>query len=325
MCYGSETINNILSDYHLDRIHKMNVDEIYFSGEQMGFNDETIFVDGKKVNYLNTKNAWHQNNIESVIKKLNDEDKFIIMDSDLMIYDYSIFDDIFNSLDEYDIVSNLDGGTQIIPTWTTENSYDPTKEDPYRNLIYKIPIMRPTNFRSGRTRFAATLFGSRVKFYRKYNNSNPDSKFESMEEFSRNVAEFYQQVKVKELLDFRNSLYYNGDTIGLTINNDDIRCTNELFKSSKYYHIRNFGGSIKEIRKIIENKNEINTDFDNNRIEGVRLLSWLHIIIEKMNGNKKYKECLYFTQEIANYHQLSKDFFDLVISKTKEFHRTELL
>lgn len=352
VCYGSELINNLLSDYHLSKVHKMNVDKIYFTGDRMGFKNETIDLNNKKIVYLNTIGVWHQSNIESVIKELNEEDKFIIMDSDLMIYDYSIFDDIFDWLNEYDIVSNLDAGTTIMPTWTWEKDYDVTKEDNNKNLMYNIEIMRPKSYRGGRTRFAATLFGCKVNFYRKYNSLNPDSKFESMEEFSRNVAKYCPQVKVKELLDFRNSLYCNGNydgnqnpnlslkeilnlpnmkdyysnMIGEILNNNDTRCTHDLFKNSKYYHIRNIGGSIRDVVKIIENKNTNPTDFHYNPVEGIRLLSWLHILIEKMSLiNEKYKSCTMYSQKILEYYGIPNDFFQIYLEKTKQFHRTHLL
>lgn len=345
-------INNILVDYHLSKIEKMPVDEIYFSGTRMGFKNETVNINGKKLHYLDNSAAWHQENVEFAVKRLSDQDKFIITDSDCLIYDYSLFNEIFSWLDEYDIVSNLDGGTRIMPTYGWDRDYDLSKEDPYRNLMYNIPLMRPKEFRSGRTRFAATLFGCSTNFYRKYNFPKPSSEFESMEQFSRNVAEKYPDVKVKELLDFRNSLFiqknYNGqqtqpislgDLLNLpdvkesydkfiheVIGGDDRRCVNELFIQSKYYHIRNIGGIFTAVRKVIDRENLPDTQFSHNDSEGIRLLTWLYILIEILSkNNNNYKDCLNYCEDIINYYNIPKDFFDIALKRTKEFHRTDLL
>lgn len=346
-----EKLNNILVDYHLSRLNEMPVDEVYFSGKWMNFKNETLIINNKKVHFLDVSNGWHQENIEFVINLLSDEDKFIITDSDCLIYDYSIFSDIFSWLDEYDIVSNLDGGTRILPTWSRKENYDPSKEDSYLNLMYNIPIMRPNDFRSGKTRFAATLFGCKLKFYKQYNVSNPEQKYESMEQFSRNVAERCPNVKVKELLDIRNSLYishkYNGEQISgkplsYTLNlpnankyyddiihettfGDDTRCTNDVFSQSKYYHIRNFGGVFTAVKKVINNEN-VPTCFDSNDNESIRLLSWLQIILEKLSTYKEnYKECLSYSTDILKYYNIPVDFFEEFLKRTKKFHRTEML
>lgn len=349
---GSPKLNNILVDYHLSKIEKMPVDEIYFSGTRMGFKNETVNINGKKLHYLDNPNVWHQKNLEFTIQKLSDNDKFIITDSDCLIYDYSLFDDIFSWLNEYDIVSNLDNGTRIMPTWGWHRDYDVSKEDSYRNLMYNIPIMSPKDFRTGRSRFAATLFGCNVNFYRKYHEPQPDLKYESMEQFSRNVAKNHPNVRVKELLDFRNSLYIEKDydgkqtqpiSLGYILNlsdikesydklihevigGDDSRCVKELFMKSKYYHIRNIGGIFTAVRKIIEKEDLSDTIFNVNDVEGVRLLTWLHILIEKLSmSDDNYKECLNYYESIINYFNVPKDFFDIFIKRTKEFHRTDLL
>lgn len=351
-CSEKDLISNLLLDYNLSKIDKMNVDKIYFPGTNLGLENKTLDINGKQVTFINTENVWHQENLECAISMLDDDDKFIVTDSDCLIYDYSLFDDIFNWLNEYDIVSNLDCGTRIIPTWTSLSNYKSESENGYRNLIYNIPIFKANQFRNSRFRFAATLFSTTAEFYKKY-KVDPNSRFESMEQFSRNVAELHPQVKVKELLDFRNSLYIQNNNgylrdilklnssfdklIGSVINSDDSRCIDELFKDNKYYHIRNFSGIVNCILTFIKFKNEIKEynfnrlpdylkQYNQNENETLRLLSWFKIILEKVSvGNAKYDSYEKMINEILLSYEIPIDFFEFFLKETKKFHRTDLL
>ena len=316
-------IGEMLHDYVLSRLHNFPVNKLYFSGTRMSFKNETKVINGKTIVYTDSIDSWHQKNIEDTIDLLNPGDKFIILDSDLMIYDYSIFTQIFNDLNEYDIVSNLDTGTRILPTYILKQDENTAEQDPVRNYMYNLPIMRPNNLRRGRTRFAATLFGCSKSFYDKNRDGVLNPHLESMEQFSRNVVKNFPNVKVKEILDPRyNFVIEKNEYLYQFINFDDERCDLEMTQKHPFYHVRNFGESVKTIHKYKNNENYV----DHNPCETQRLLAWFTIVLEKLIIiDSTYSEYYSYVDRIRKDSGVSKELFDNYIVKFKEFYRTDLL
>jgi hypothetical protein len=318
-------IGEILHNYILSRIHKFPVDNFIFIGTRMDFENETRVFNGKTIKYIGDKNrgSSHQQNIEDAINTLNDDDKFIVTDSDLMIYDYSVFTQIFNDLDEYDIVSNLDTGTRILPTYTCKEHEDIAEKDDFRNFMYSLSIMRPNQIRRGKTRFAATLFGCSKSFFNKNIDDNLDPHLESMEAFSRNVAKNFPNVKVKELLDPRfNLIIEDNKYLKKFANHDDDRCDENTTKTHPYYHVRNFGESISTIQKYQNNQIHI----DPNPWESQRLLAWFTIVLEKLiKIDLTYLHYTSYVERIREDSGVSKELFDNYMIQFKEFYRTDLL
>lgn len=267
----------------------------------------------------------HQENLQIAISRLADDDKFIIMDSDLMIYDYSIFSDMFNDLDQYDIISNIDSGCTITPTYFHIWQKDKFPDDPHRNFMYTSPIFAPSEIHGGRGRFAATLFGCTKKFWMKYCGENTQYvNCESMEIFSRNVIKNYPEVKFKELLDYRFNLWImlEKNSIDKYMNTDDIRCDESVTRSGKYYHIRNFGETVKTIEYFKTNRQFIYY----NKQESQRLLAWFTIVLEKLiQIDSTYSVYTSYIDKIRSDTDVSKEFFDEYLIQFKEFHRTNLL
>lgn len=322
--HGDRKLGEMLHDYILSRLSRFPCDNFIFVGTLMSWKSKTVNIHGKTIEYIPT-GACHQENLQIAIDKLNDDDKFIILDSDLMIYDYSIFTRIFNDLDQHDIVSNIDSGCTITPTYfhTWQKGHFP--EDEYRNFMYTSPIFAPNEFRGGRGRFAATLFGCTKKFWMTYCGENEQyTSHESMEIFSRNVIKHYPNVKFKELKDYRFSLWINFDnnTIDKYINSDDCRCDEDATRSGEYYHIRNFGETVKTIEYVKANKLHVHY----NRQESQRLLSWFTIVLEKLiQIDASYSEYTSYIDRIREDIGISKELFDDYQNQFKEFHRTNML
>lgn len=316
-------IGEMLHDYVLSRIHNFPVENFVFIGTRMSFKNETKIINGKTITYIDGKDNWHQKNVEDAIDVLNENDKFIIIDSDLMIYDYSIFDEIFNDLDEYDIVSNLDTGTRILPTYICKEHEDTAGKDEFRNFMYNLSIMRPNQIRRGKTRFAATIFGCSKSFYNKNRENNLDPHLESMESFSRNVVKNFPSVKVKELLDPRfNLIIEDNKYLHKFANHDDDRCDENMTKTHPYYHVRNFGESINTIQKYQNNK----THIDPNPLETQRLLAWFTIVLEKLiKIDSSYSAYTSYIDKIRKDSGVSKELFDHYMIQFKDFYRTDLL
>lgn len=322
--YSGHKSDRILIDYLLINVHRIPVDCIIFCVSRFDIATHDTVINGKQIRFVNSGYVCHQSNIEVGIATLQTGDKFVVMDSDCVIYDYSIFSDIFNDLDTYDIVSNLDGGTTFVPTHVEfRDSHLADLSDPI-NLMYRIPIMYPTAERGPRSRFAATLFGCTYDFYTKHNQVAHYTSLESMESFSRTVATLTPNVIVKELLDFRNSIWVDGSgELLIQRVSDDSRTDGARFDASKYYHIRNFGGSISAADPA--NTSEITT-ISQNLYEGLRLLSWFTIIVRKVSESlPDYSICSDVVETLLERHNIPNRLYQSHLSLTDRYHRTHLL
>jgi len=317
-------IGEMLHDYIISRIDRFPIDDFIFVGSHMSWKKEKITVKNKNIQYIPTQHS-HQENLEMAIDLINDDDNFIIMDSDLMIYDYNIFNEILEQLNYHDIVSNIDSGCRITPTyfhiWQKEQGFE---DDPYRNYAYNLPILAPSEFRGGRGRFAATLFGCRKSFWKQHSEHNLEGQYESMEMFARTIIEKTPLVRAKELLDYRFNLWIEPTSkeIVKTINSDDTRCTEEATINAPYYHIRNFGECPKIIRYY-----QLYDKWDmGSPQETQRLLAWFIVVLEKVKEtNKDFPDYNHYIDRIISETGISKEQFNSYIQQFKEFHRTQLL
>ena len=208
----------------------------------------------------------HQNNIDTAFKTCN-TDNLLLLDNDVIIYDYSIFEEILINLETNDIVTTLDTGSRNISEQHIPDS----------------SIFSQNENRGCRNRIAPYMCGMNRNIY--YQNDHPlilgDA--EAMENFTANILE--SNLKIKELPDYRNSIYYRleSDESYISQFGDDDNCTMERFKLCKYYHIRNFGDSISTIYDFINGNGFDNRQLKCNPSEGIRILAWLYCISEKLH------------------------------------------
>lgn len=319
--------------YIESNLEKYKVDKIIFAGLNYNFNSKFKKFNDTTIEYINLPNVSYNKNVEFLINSLNENDKFILIDSDVMIYDYNFFDGIFDDLNFYDIITCLDNSTQIKPTYFNINDTKDHDKTDDRNLIYNLSIMCPNEFRDGRTRFTHFPFACSKLFYKKYSNNCDNDNYEAFEIFSRNIAINAPNTKVKELTNYRNSITLTSEyQIYKSINTDDQRSTFENFNNSKYYHIANLGSVSYNIGRIITNFISDGyilrgTPFEEKNVtESTRLLAWFSILLEKVtihdSSYEKYKSYIYKILVILN---IDKEHFDFYLKEFKIFHRTHLL
>lgn len=330
---SDQRIGRMLHEFWLSRLDKFPVDNFIFVGDHMDFKTQVVNIKNKTVHYINTQNEGsHQNNIHKALNKLNDNDKFIILDSDLMIYDHNFISNIFEDLNEYDIVSNIDGGCKIQITPESDQAKHDLGDDPYRNFTLSLPIFNFNEYRNSRCRFAATIFGCKKSFWEKHQDyssqimpETSEESYESMELFSRKVIEISPNVKVKELLDYRFNFVYTIDNkvFDKYPNTDDTRCTEEATRNASYYHIRNFGETPKIIGQYQRNEKRDGRD----KREVLRLTAWFIVVYEKLleNDNSFGDYSDYINKIITDHCKITSQEFNDYLSRFKEFHRTNLL
>lgn len=327
---ANKLLGRLLFEYVMDNIDRIDADQVLICPTRMGLDECEFVIDGKTVRILkDCGSIIHQENIERGIATLSSGDKFVVMDSDCVIYDRSVFADIFSDLNNYDIVGNLDSGTRVHPTHVLFVNWQKADMTDSKNLMYRIPIMRPISNRGVKTRFAATLFGCSYDFYTKYNvapDKNCDiAAVESMELFSRNVASLLPSVRVKEMYDYRHSVLVNEQNMLYCYNNsNDTRVDDEMFNMVKYYHMRNFGDTLKMIDK--SPNSHYTSQLQTNPSEGLRLLSWFQIILEKVCAkHPEYSVFMNNIDEVLTDHNIDAKFYQSHLALTKQYHRTHLL
>lgn len=314
-------------------LEKYKVDKIIFAGLDYNFDSKFKKINNTTIEYINLPNVLYNKKLEFLINSLNENDRFIVIDSDVMIYDYNFFNDIFDHLNYYDIITCLDDKTQIKPNYYNLNDTKDCNITDDINAIYKLQIMRPNEFRDGRTRFTHFPFACSKFFYKKYSENCTDDKFEAFEIFSRNIAKYVPNAKIKELVNYKNSITLtHAYEIYKSINTDDKRSTFENFNNSKYYHIANLGSVSYNIGRIITNFISDGyilrgTPFEEKNImESTRLLAWFSILLEKVitydSSYEKYKSYIYKILKILN---INEQHFDCYLKEFKIFHRTHLL
>ena len=351
---GDADIGRLLVKHVLRNLHKyVDADAFYFVGDNMGwFEDHTDIVNGKTIHYVcnNIDGGSFQRNVWLCVQRMQADDKFLMLDSDLMIYDDRLVRELFKYLDDYDIVSTLDSATYVQPIELNE-AYDAATgarllpyvqlatpnepEDTYNNLMMQLPVMRANQYRGCRTRFTHWIFGCRAGYFRDRweNEINPFrcGELQPFEHFSRTVAEHHSDAKIKEMLEFRNNLLlHESGKIYSVMNIDDIRCNDDALFNSSYYHIRNFGACAKQMAYITGAINYGSTPFDEkNYSEMMRLIAWNLVLWEKTLPEKN-ETYIDLTNRILAEHcgismKIQDAAFQNYLTEFKKFYRTELL
>lgn len=322
-------IDWLLIDYWLHSAPKIAADLIVLAVSKMCVANQTIYnTTGPIIKIVNTDYVHgHQQNIDSVIETLHVADKFLVIDNDCVIYDFSIFGDVFEKLNTHQIVSNIDTGTRNHPTHyflrdVVANLVDFNNPS---NIMYQIPAFAPQTYRiGGRTRFAATLFATTAEFYRQHNFDVYENElYESMELFSRHVATLTPKVEFYELPNYRHTLLYtpSGDFIQSIPGSEDQRVTFADIHASKYYHIRNFGDTVRCIWS-----NSSSAQIYSNVAEGLRLLFWFKTMIGVVSKHKPtYTKYLDVINKFLSKHNIDKERFDHYLDISTQFHKTYLL
>jgi len=309
-------------------ISKYNADVIYFVGRRMGFDNSIKTINNRQVHYVDKECGLFQHNVLTIIKKLSSGDKFILMDSDFMIYDYSLIDDIWLDLDEYDIVNCLDNGTKIKPTYGSLIDLTPDYVfNDYTDLPYKLEIMKPTEYRAGYSRFAHWIFGCSYDFFMKHADNFDSQELEPMEIFTRNIATLTPNAKIKELLEIRSSLFALVEgRICSAPNSNDSRCTEEAMRESKYYHIRNFGSLAYQIG-FLNGASAYGTSpfVECNFQETIRIVAWNLIILDILGLKDKYITDINRVMDNCRIPNINSDYFIKYFAQFKEYHRVSLL
>jgi hypothetical protein len=327
---GDANIGRLLVKHVLRNLHKYaDADAFYFVGDNMGwFEDHTDIVNGKPIHYVcNTIDGGaFQRNVWLCVQRMQADDKFLMLDSDLMIYDDNLVRDLFKYLDDYDIVSTLDGATYVQPTTPNES------KDVYKDLMMQLPVMCANQYRGYRTRFTHWVFGCRAGYFKdRWENEIIAGNFQPFEHFSRTVAEHHSDAKIKEMLEFRNNLLLDkSGKIYSFMNIDDVRCTDAALFNSGYYHIRNFGACAKQMAYITEAIDYGGTPFtEKNYSEIMRLIAWNLVLWEKTLPEKN-QTYIDLTNRILTEHcdisiKIQDEAFQNYLNEFKKFYRTELL
>lgn len=328
--------STILLPWVQRNLHKYDADVIYLVGKKDVIESNKVeYIDKKRVEYISTDTLHFHDNFLTAVNKLSPGDKFILLDSDTVIYDYSLITDLFNDLDYYDIINCPDFSVRVHPTYQTildkMNGY---VEDEYRNLAYKIPGFLPNEYRTGFARFTHWIFACKFDFFKKHSHNFGNQDFEPFEQFTRNVAKNEPNFKFKELLQFRNCIYIDEDKFEpyQSPECDDKRCTLEDFQSAKYYHIRSFGVTATQVAETHKIKNNLNGSInfiENSHREMIRNIAWNYFIINKVANvdtiNKSISEMNELI-EIKNYKTtIDSEKFKNYYKLFCEYHRTHLL
>lgn len=199
----------------------------------------------------------HWQNLNEVMRTIK-EDKFIILDSDMVIYRPGIIDGIFNDLDICHIVSILDNS----------------------GTVTHKPLMENEN-RGERHRLCPYLFGCQTSYFKlidfDFTPQPAEGYIDSMSKITHQL--FSMRPKFKELPDDRWTLYYNdGD---FQFFNFSMDITKKWYKKIDlgYYHLRNMGGALFAY-EAYKSKNEAwNKVVEiTPKEELIRLLSWAQVI-----------------------------------------------
>ena len=199
----------------------------------------------------------HWQNLNEVMNTIK-EDKFIIMDSDTIVYKEDVVAEIFKDLDRYHIVSILDSSGDL--------NHKPLEENEYRGK---------------RNRLCPYLFGCQTSYFRMidfdFTPQPAEGYVDSMSEITDKL--FSLRPKFKELPDDRWTLYYN---------NGDFNWFNFSMDESKkwytkqdlgYYHLRNTGGALFMCESFLKQNEAWDKIVEiTPKDELIRLLSWAEVV-----------------------------------------------
>ena len=83
--------STILLPWVQRNLHKYDADVIYLVGKKDVIESNKVeYIDKKRVEYISTDTLHFHDNFLTAVNKLSPGDKFILLDSDTVIYDYSL-------------------------------------------------------------------------------------------------------------------------------------------------------------------------------------------------------------------------------------------
>lgn len=327
---NDDPIGKLLLTYIQQNFGRYNVDVIYLVGKNM-FEAKVEQYGKTRVEYVVTEDGNFNENFLTGVSKLKSGDKFILMDSDTMVYDFTLIDDLFRDLEIYDLVNCIDSGTRVQPTYDKYEDRFSASNDEDRNLPYNLWMMRPTEYRRGRTRFTHWVFACNYDFFKKHSSDFNDGNYEAFEPFARSIAKNDPYARIKELPEIRHNIFISEDITEPRVdaNSDDVRITEDVVKTSKYYHVRNFGAMAQAISQLNDERFQHSPFAERNYWEMMRIIAWNFVIMEKVwpEGEcRKYRKLvnrIFSDLEIRD--NLNSDKFKNYLNAFKQFHRTWLL
>jgi len=327
---NDDPIGKLLLTYIQQNFGRYNVDAIYLVGKNM-FEAKVEQYGKTRVEYVVTEDGNFNENFLTGVSKLKSGDKFILMDSDTMVYDFTLIDDLFRDLEIYDLVNCIDSGTRVQPTYDKYEDRFSASNDEDRNLPYNLWMMRPTEYRRGRTRFTHWVFACNYDFFKKHSSDFNDGNYEAFEPFARSIAKNDPYARIKELPEIRHNILISEDITEPRVdaNSDDVRITEDVVKTSKYYHVRNFGAMAQAISQLNDERFQHSPFAERNYWEMMRIIAWNFVIMEKVwpEGEcRKYRKLvnrIFSDLEIRD--NLNSDKFKNYLNAFKQFHRTWLL
>lgn len=245
------------------------IDHLYLidSGCGLDVEDQKI-LDGlvkNTVYHIGSNSHW--SNLNNHIPLIQ-ESKFMLIDSDTIISDSNVVSDIFEKLDEYDIVSMTDGSGGV-------------------DLFQTYPVFAANEFRDHRRRFAPYLFAARTQFFKNigafdFTPAPPGPNWtDSMGTISQQLLA--QNPKFYELPDDRTSIYYiDGEhKTAAFLDNNNFKWSQTIPNDYGYYHVRNFNGGLYLVEsRALNPKAYQHAKSIMPRQEAMRLLGWLWVMAD---------------------------------------------
>lgn len=296
--------NKLLFKFFLKhlRLWAKEIDHLYIidSGPTISPEDQQAVRSLVKTTIYSLSRNSHWDNLNKYIPMIT-ENKFLLIDSDTIIYNADVIRKIFEGLDNYDVVSLTDtsGG----------------------NALYKkYPIFDENESRSVRNRFGPYLFACRKDFWNRLGAfdftpvGGPVNWTDSMGSVSEQILAL--NPRFKELPDDRVSVLWVEGRIEVSAFLDS---SHHLWSKPEqhnygYYHIRNYSGGL----KLVEAKAVDTADYNRHksimpRQEGLRLLAWLWFIA----GDASYQREII---KIVDEFGVAESQFLEYLEKFKGFH-----
>ena len=298
-----------LNQFHFDRLCKTlhnykTVDRFVFVDNNVGL-DTSEITDKRVEVYFRDRMESPINNQDFGIDKCNSGDEFIIMDPDLMIYDYNYIEGLFDRLKDFDVLANFDGGCR--DGWSAGLlNLKTLDENPFRERLYHIaPCLCVTT-------------KDFYDLYRHVDGLDDRNSLATFEEFTYGISQRCPNPRIEELLDWRNNISIWDDLKIVKWGIRDLRCDYDSFITAPYYHIRNSGDAILTILAQTKENWDYPCSIVQTPTEGLRILAWFVVLTE----GTKYQTDI---TSILERYKIPIELWDEYLKEFKLFHRTHLI
>lgn len=245
------------------------IDKVYLIDHYWNFNATDYQFDPKSKFQVEKVCETHWDNLAKIIPKIT-EDRIIMMDSDMLVYDRNLMKLIINSND--DVITIMDGSGGI-------------------SLSDHFPIMSPNENRAERRRFAPYLCGIKRDLMMKTSlafqphNTGQADWMDSFGLWTKDILS--HNPSIKELQDDRTTLrlfedghiskdtWLDGSPYKWSIP-VDAPCRTGC------YHIRNWNEAVRLVNNYYFDKDQYNHQKEIVPFcEAIRLLTWYYIVVSK--------------------------------------------